>query len=156
MSGPAVPILPWFSGPEPTTLTPGSGSGPTLWYPLIPTAEPASAGAPPIRPNLTAGLARGHPSRKVAVRAGYDALGPIDTAPRPTCRVTWGPLSKANRNTLLEWLRDDVVDGQFAMTIEVDGPGEGSVKLRPIAEPVDTHIGRQVYRIEVDCEEVFS
>lgn len=151
MSGPAVKVLPWFTGPEPTTLTPGDDD----WWPLIPTTETASAGAPPIRPNLVSGLVRRQPARKVRVRAGYDVIGPTDV-PRPTCRVAWGTLTKAERDTLLEWLRDEVSDGQFAMTIEVDGPGEGSVKLRPTGVPVDTHLGRQVYRVEVECEEVFS
>jgi len=151
MSGPTVPILPWMTGPDPTTLTPGADS----WYPLIPTTETASAGAPPVRPNLIEAVARQYPARKVAVRAGYDSIAPIDTVPRPKCRVIWGALTKTDRDTLLEWLRDNVMDGQFAMTIEVDGPSEGSTKLRPIAPPVDRHIGRLAYRIEVDCEEVF-
>lgn len=146
----AIKIRDHFTGAEPTTLTPGSGS----WYPLTAIGEPGSVGLPPITPTLYAGHAKDYRTRAVRVRSGQLATSALETVGRVRgARVEWIGLTKANRDTLREWL-DGTVRGVAAFQIEPDGPGTGAKNVRMVGKVQDENVGKGAWNVAVDVEEV--
>lgn len=154
MSTPAIQLVPWAQGPEPTTILPGSGLAADMLV-LIPSSEPGTVGLPPLTPDLVSSWGVAGTTRRVRDAAGYTQTTPLDTTQRTAWQVAWTGLSLAERNTLLAWLRTDAEYGLFAFTLEPDGPGEGSVNVRPLVLYRDVHIGPRHYDVLVECEEVF-
>lgn len=154
MTTAATQLRPFRQGPDPTTITPGSGAA-SDQFALVPLTEPGSVGSPPSLPDLVSGVAVESRVRRVRDAAGYSATAPLDNAQRSRWTVAWTGLSLAARNELLAWLRDDVEHGLFAFDIEPDGPGTGVVAVRPVTRFVDRWIGPIHYDVVVECEEVF-
>lgn len=158
MTTPAVQLAPWLAPQEETTLSVGV-DGLAL---LVPGTEPASAGAVPINPDLVEGLETTLPSRRVRSRAGYDQTSPAGTKPRPIVRVSWTGLTRAQRDTLMTFLRGDCGGGERAFSVKVDGSDAVSTRaFRMLEDPADEWVARDrgadgVYRVSVGCEQVFS
>lgn len=154
-----MPLRPLFRGPDPVTLTPS----PTGFQALVPIVEPLTAGAPPVTPTLVRAVSPNYDTRGGRTRSGHRLTRPGVTLPRPTCVVRWGALTLAQRNTLLDWIHTTLLPGVQAMTVEVDGPGaatgpggsSSAVKLRALAPPTDTHVGKGCWTVELSCEEVW-
>lgn len=154
MSTAGTQLRPFRQGPEPTTITPGSGAA-SDQYALIPLAEPASVGAAPLVPALISAVEVETTTRRVRDAAGYTSSTPLDTAQRTRWSVAWSGLSPADRATLLEWFDQDIEHGLWSFTIEPDGPGSGGVEVRLVSLAVDRWIDLVHYDIVVNVEEVF-
>lgn len=158
MPTPATQLGPWLAPQEETTLSVGV-DGLAL---LIPGSEPLSAGAVPINPDLIDGLSSSLPSRRVRSRAGYDQTSPAETKQRPEVRVSWTGLTRAQRDTLMTFLRVDCKGGELAFSAKVDGSDAATSRaFRMLEDPADEWVARDksadgVYVVTVRCEQVFS
>lgn len=145
----AVKIRDWTRGADPLSPQPPL---------LIPEAEPLSQGEPPYPPQLVDRLMIGWDRRRVGCRSGQTITCGLATAPRPRLSVRWDGLTKAERDALLAFLRDDVEGTTKAFDLRPDGPDEpgvGIVTVRAIADAVNTWQTKGAWRIEAECEEVF-
>ncbi len=154
MTTPATQLQPFRQGPEPTTITPGSGAAADQ-YALIPLTEPASVGLPPFTPDLVSSVDVEASVRRVRDAAGYSSTAPLDVARRTRWTVAWTALSPEQRAELLAWLAQNVEHGLWSFTLEPDGPGEGEVEVCPLVHHVDRWVGPIAYDVVVDVEEVF-
>lgn len=157
MPDPAISLRAWRTGAQTVTPTEGSGG----FHALAPIDEPGSVGAPPVTPDFVEGLSWTWPMRRKVARSGQVRTAPADNAARPRMTVRWTALTKSERDTLLAWFEADVQWTVKAFDLEPDGPGTGSMTVRPIENPVDTYQGHRsnhagIYRVEVTVEEVWA
>lgn len=128
---------------------------------LIPSVEPLSVGFPPVRPKLVAEISFDAGTRIVEDSAGYVTGMPLDVsgAYRPRFKVQWVGLTLAERNQVRAFLGNGdiascVCHTRNAFDVELDGPGSGATKLRPVEAFRDVWEGKPAYGIEVLCEQV--
>ncbi|MGH7132694.1 MAG: hypothetical protein ACREJO_12180 [Phycisphaerales bacterium] len=162
MSAPAVKLR-LFKAPAQAT---GPSVGADDFVAMVPLVEVLSAGDPPVAPTLVQRLTPGVWSRRVVrSSAGYTHTAALDRAGRSRWVVGWPTLTRGERDALVAFFRDEVVvgegGGQFGFTIEPDGPGNGTLVVRPIGPVAHRWVAgngggaREVHAIEgVECEEV--
>lgn len=153
MSGAAIKFRDWKRGTDPVTPTPGVDN----FAACMPITEPLTSGPPPLAPDLVEGIESGWLLWRRGCRSGQVVSGPLATATRPRWRVKWTGVTKAERNSLFEFLRDTCGDGLFAWDLEVDGAGQGEMAVvRALGPAAGTWVNKPGYSVEVEVEEVFS
>lgn len=155
MALPGIQLAPLTKGPN--TVDPATGDGWETFEPLV-GAEPASAGAPPIEPDLVEGLGVPVVARDVRGRSG--ARFTSGFRGRVTARVVWTNINPAQRLAVLVFLRDDCGGGEKSFDVVLDPDSEtgaGTVrKFRAISDPTDTWVNQRNYTVAVEAEEVYS
>lgn len=151
MSPPAVPLRPWRQGPDTTAPVAGEQG----FAALVPIAEPISAGEPPVAPDLVERMETAWPVARVALASGQTRSTLTGLCARPRFRLVWTGLEFDERNALLAFLRGEVRGAGLAMTVRIDGPGSEAITVIPVADPVDTWLGRPAWSVEVEVEEVW-
>jgi hypothetical protein len=145
----------------PQTVNPVAGVDDLAF--LVPVDEPLSVGAPPVTPSLVSDLSFDAEGlvRVMGDSAGYLTGAPLDIGgiARPLFRVEWDGELLSDRNLVIEFLRGLEVGTQVghernAFDIELDGPGSGITKVRPVEPFLDEQMGMKAYRISVLCEQV--
>jgi hypothetical protein len=138
---PTTSLVPWRSQSRPS----GTGTVPVVgtdsFLALQPIAEPLSAGVLPtgIAPALVRRLTIADPVRRLVCASGHAVTHPLVAGAvrgdggglkhrgrRVLFELAFGPLTKAQRDTLLAFLRDQVVigaqGGLFGFDLALDGP----------------------------------
>lgn len=155
----AVKLRPFTMSPQ--TLTPTAGVDNLAI--LVPTGEPLSVGAPPVRPGLVAGVgfSPDGAGRVMNDSAGYAVSSPLDVkgSRRPLFDVEWDGVTLAERNLVVAFLQGldlptQVGHERSAFDVELDGPGSGVTHLRPIEPFIDEWMAMAAYRVKVRCEQV--
>ena len=155
----AVKLRLFLRGPQAVVITAGEDDLALL----IPSDEPISVGPPPIAPALIEELSlsddAGGGVRTVPDSAGYIVSMPLAGGYRPRFSVRWQGLTFSERNLVLEFLRgvdftSQVAGGRSAFDVELDGPGSGVTKVRPVEPFSDTWETKTAYTIEVKVEEI--
>ena len=160
MSVPAVTLRPWTVGPDPVTPTAGV-DGLAM---LVPVAEPVSVGACPVRPTLVKQMMVGFGVREARTVSGHTRTRPVYTRQRPEFQVGWSSLTLAQRNTVYTWWMSTLRGTLLAFSLDVDGEGNGAVKVRCKGSMREVWMTRgggtsatesMVFNLDVDVEEVF-
>lgn len=158
VGGAAVKLRPFTAGPQ--TVMPIAGEDDLAL--LVPADEPISAGAPPLRPGLVEEMTLTPAAvRRMHDSAGYTVSARMDNIPgaggRARFKVRWKGMNKSERDSVIGFLRSVTqVGGTWrSFDVELDGPGLGVTRVRPIAAFRDTWAMMTGYSVEVDVEEVF-
>ncbi|GMV26935.1 MAG: hypothetical protein AMXMBFR58_29660 [Phycisphaerae bacterium] len=138
-------------GPQ-TVSVPSPGTG--GWYPLTPTIEPSSVGAPPLAPSLVRGVSRQIESRILRSRSNHVATSALETAARPTFELVWGAVSTAERDQLVTFLESTAGNGLSAFDVRLDGPGSSVTKVRALSYAT-TQLPKGTHDVTARVEEVY-
>lgn len=125
---------------------------------LVPITEPQTSGAPPVTPDLVGYAAVGRAVRRLRAASGQLVLSPLTTSRREVYRVGWSHINRAQEQQLREFFgKDGTSGGLFAFDLEPDGPGSGTITVRPLEAVVFEFVSPGVYRVpEFRVEGVIS
>lgn len=126
----------------------------TPW--LLPADEPVSVGEPPVAPTLVSVLRVGLPRRSVRCASGWRITAPLDLVARPRMTVTWDGVTKADRDAVLAFLRDEVGHRAGAFGVRLDGPASELTTVRPLEDARDEWIHKHAYRVTIEVEALLA
>lgn len=167
MTAPAVKLV-LFKAPPQTVNAPEPGVD--GFVAAVPLVEPLSAGAPPLgllpfTERLGPPVGGGWPRRMVRSSAGYLHTAALDRAGRAMFTVSFPAVTRAERDALLAFFRDEVAcgdrGGQYGFDLEPDGAGNGVVVVRPTGKVTHRWVegsgDKSVHAVDVgECEEILA